>query len=91
MLSVGIALMAGPQVLMLDEPSLGLSPKVVDDLFDDLKRLATDQNLSILLVEQAVTKALHLADWAYVMKSGRVISDSSAADLRSSGSLWGLF
>ncbi len=91
MLSLGIALMASPKLLLLDEPSLGLAPVVVDQLFDDLRRLADEDGLSVLLVEQSVAKALRVSDEAYVMRSGRVIARESAAELAARPSLWDLF
>lgn len=90
-LSLAIALMAGPRVLLLDEPSLGLAPNVVDRLFSDLRSLADEQGMSILLVEQNVAKALALADDAYVMRSGRIIEHAPASELAARDSLWELF
>lgn len=91
MLSLGIALMASPTLLLLDEPSLGLAPNVVDQLFEDLKSLAREDDLAVLLVEQSVAKALSVADDAYVMRSGRIISHERASDLAARESLWELF
>lgn len=91
MLSLGIALMASPTLLLLDEPSLGLAPNIVDQLFDDLRALARDDGLAVLLVEQSVAKALAVADEAYVMRSGRIIAHERAAELAARGSLWDLF
>ncbi|WP_205789055.1 ABC transporter ATP-binding protein [Microbacterium sp. CPCC 204701] len=91
MLSLAIALMTDPSVLLLDEPSLGLSPVLVDQLFDDLRILANERGIAVLLVEQAVHKALSVADYAYVIRSGRVIAHEPAAILARSASLWELF
>ncbi len=91
MLSLGIALMSSPTLLLLDEPSLGLAPNIVDQLFDDLRVLAREDNLAVLLVEQSVAKALNAADDAYVMRSGRIIAHEPAAQLASRESLWELF
>jgi len=71
MLAVGRALMADPKLLMLDEPSLGLAPMVVDQIFDILKMLRSD-GLTILLVEQHAEEALKLADYGYIMGVGKV-------------------
>lgn len=91
MLSLGIALMASPSLLLLDEPSLGLAPNIVDQLFGDLRALARDDNLAVLLVEQSVAKALNAADDAYVMRSGRIIAHEPASELAARESLWELF
>ncbi len=91
MLSLGIAMMSNPSVLLLDEPSLGLSPVVVDDLFRTLRHLADASGMAILLVEQSVTKALAIADDAYVMRLGRIIAHESARTLAAEYSMWSLF
>lgn len=91
MLSLAIALMSDPGLLLLDEPSLGLAPKVVDDLFADLRRLADETGMGILLVEQSVAKALTIADDVHVVQSGRVIVHESAAEFAARDSWWGLF
>ncbi|WP_183097341.1 ABC transporter ATP-binding protein [Nocardioides pelophilus] len=91
MLSLGIALMSSPSLLLLDEPSLGLAPNVVDKLFADLRELADATGLSVLLIEQAVAKALSVADHAYAMRSGRIIADAPADRMSSEMSLWELF
>lgn len=91
MLSLGIALMSSPRLLLLDEPSLGLAPVVVDQLFRDLRVLADEEGLSVLLVEQSIAKALAVSDHAYVMRSGRIIAEESASALAGRSSLWELF
>lgn len=73
MLAISRALMAYPKLLLLDEPSTGLSPILVAELFRVLKDLRTTLKTSILLVEQNVREALHIADRAYVMKAGRIV------------------
>ena len=83
MVAIGRALMARPRLLLLDEPSLGLAPVVVDEVFDALARIA-GQGVSILLVEQDVERALTLAGRAYLLIEGRVAAAGSAADLRDS-------
>uniref|UniRef100_UPI0031E58F17 ABC transporter ATP-binding protein n=1 Tax=Nonomuraea soli TaxID=1032476 RepID=UPI0031E58F17 len=80
MLAVGRALMSAPRLLVLDEPSLGLAPLKVAELFGYIKRLHTERGLSVLLVEQQAATALNLADRAYVLERGRVaISGTSDA------------
>ena len=81
MLAIGRALMANPRLLLLDEPSMGLAPILVDRIFDtivDLKR----NGLTILLVEQNARAALAIADRAYVLETGRVTLSGAAADIR---------
>jgi branched-chain amino acid transport system ATP-binding protein len=91
MLSLGLALMSSPRLLMLDEPSLGLAPALVIDIFDRIRKLADDEGLSVLLLEQNVGQALRIADRAYVMRSGRVILEESAAEMRTRENFWDLF
>ena len=80
MLALGRALMSEPKLLMLDEPSLGLAPAIVDQLYDTLKRLHAD-GLTLLLAEQSVPLALEIADHAYVLQTGRTVLSGKAADL----------
>ena len=82
-LAIGRALMSAPKLLLLDEPSLGLAPQVVDDIFDLLLRLKA-QGLTILLVEQDAVAALDVADRAYVMVNGRIMMKGPAAELAAS-------
>ena len=86
MLAIGRSLMARPTLLLLDEPSLGLAPIVVDQIFELLQRLR-DEGTTILLVEQNVHRALEIADRAYVLASGRVESEGAAAVLRASADI----
>ncbi len=83
MLAVAQALMREPRLLMLDEPSLGLAPAVIDQLFDAIV-LLRDQGTAVLLVEQMVERALQIADTAYVMQNGRVIGHGPTHELRDS-------
>ena len=83
MLAVAQALMREPRLLMLDEPSLGLAPAVIDQLLDAVVRLR-DEGTTILLVEQMVERALQLADTAYVLQNGRVIGHGAARELQGS-------
>ena len=82
MLALGRALMSEPKLLMLDEPSLGLAPTIVDQLYDALERLH-DEGLTMLLAEQSVPLALQIADHAYVLQTGRTVLDGPAAALES--------
>ncbi len=80
MLTVARALMAEPKMLMIDEPSLGLAPKFVKAIFDVVESIK-EQGVTVLLVEQNVTKCLQIADRAYVLENGRVVLEGRGADL----------
>lgn len=80
MLAVARGIMSEPRLLMVDEPSLGLAPKVVMDVFKALKALH-DRGVTLLLVEQNVTNTLQIADKAYVMEQGRIILQGASAEL----------
>ena len=80
MLALGRALMSAPRLLMLDEPSLGLAPTVVEQLYDTLERLH-GEGLTLLLAEQSVPLALEIADYAYVLQTGRTVLEGPAEDL----------
>ena len=80
MLAVGRALMAKPRLLMLDEPSLGLAPRIVREIFHIIVELKR-RGVSILLVEQNARAALQIADYAYVLETGEVVLDGSAGAL----------
>jgi branched-chain amino acid transport system ATP-binding protein len=82
MLAIGRALMARPKVMLLDEPSLGLAPLLVDEIFDIIRRLNRDEKLTVLLVEQNAAMALTIADHGYVMENGRIVLEGPAASLR---------
>lgn len=82
MLAVARALMLRPKLLMLDEPTLGLAPKVVDEMFSYLDRLHREEGLTILLVEQAAARALELAGRSYLMGAGKVVATGNAAEMR---------
>lgn len=82
MLVIGRAMMAAPSLMMLDEPSLGLAPMVVEQIYDIIKKFNNDRKTSILLVEQNVRVALNTAHYGYVMENGRVVLDGSADYLK---------
>ena len=81
MVAVARALIGMPKLLILDEPSLGLAPNIVDDILNVAKTLAKESNISVLLVEQDITKALAAADRGYVIENGRVALSGSAEEL----------
>jgi branched-chain amino acid transport system ATP-binding protein len=84
MLAIGRALMSGPRLLLVDEPSLGLSPLLVEQVFDALAALNKQAGLSVLLVEQNMNAALDVASRAYVMQSGAIALSGTAAELAAS-------
>lgn len=81
MLALGRAMLIKPKLLMLDEPSLGLAPLIVEELFTFIKRLNAEEGMSILLVEQNARKALEVASYGYVMENGKIVFDAPAVDL----------
>ena len=80
MLAVGRALMANPKLIMMDEPSLGLAPIVVNEIFEIIKRV-NEQGTTVLLVEQNANMALHIADKAYVIENGRITIEGTGKEL----------
>ena len=84
MLAIGRGLMANPKIMLLDEPSLGLSPILVQEIFGILKRLNSEQNMTMMLVEQNANAALDLAHHGYVMEVGRIVMDGPAQALMQS-------
>ena len=82
MLSMAKALLANPRLLVLDEPSLGLSPMLMQENFDALRELNRDFGIAILAIEQNARVALDIASYGYVMESGRVVYDGPAEQLR---------
>ncbi|MAU02135.1 MAG: ABC transporter ATP-binding protein [Anaerolineaceae bacterium] len=82
MVVIGRALMAKPRLMLLDEPSLGLAPILVKNIFDIIKQINEESGVSILLVEQNANVALNTAQYAYVMENGRIVLDGSAVQLR---------
>jgi len=87
MLAVSRALMLRPRLLLLDEPSFGLAPLVVQDIFRIMRGINTDEGVSVLLVEQNAALALELADRAYVLETGQVVISGSAAEVGSNESV----
>jgi branched-chain amino acid transport system ATP-binding protein len=87
MLSVGRALMANPRLLVLDEPSLGLSPVLVAEMMRALKRICSEMQVSLLLVEQNARAALKIADYVYVLERGRVVVSGTSVDISSSSTI----
>lgn len=82
MLALGRALMSSPKLLMLDEPSLGLAPMLVDQVFDIVRQINREQGTTVLLIEQNANEALLHADRGYVLENGRVTIEGPAAELR---------
>ncbi len=82
MLAIGRALMAHPKLIMLDEPSLGLAPLLVAEIFEIIQRINRERGTTILLVEQNARLALEAAHYAYIMENGRIVLDGSPADLK---------
>jgi len=81
MLAIGRALMAKPKLLMLDEPSLGLAPLLVKEIFAFIKRINTEMGLTVLVIEQNARRALEVADHGYIMEQGRIVLEGSAQEL----------
>jgi branched-chain amino acid transport system ATP-binding protein len=82
MCAIGRALMANPKMILLDEPSMGLAPQIVEEIFEIVRRLNQDEGVSFLLAEQNTNIALRYADYGYVLENGRVVMDGAAKELR---------
>ena len=82
MLAIARALLANPELILLDEPSLGLSPKLTQEIFNIVLRINRERGTSILLVEQNANMALHVADYGYVLESGRIVMEGICERLR---------
>jgi branched-chain amino acid transport system ATP-binding protein len=82
MCAIGRALMTNPSIVLLDEPSMGLAPQLVEEVFNIVRDLNTKEKVTFLLAEQNTNMALKYADYGYIMESGRVVMDGAAADLR---------
>lgn len=81
MLAIGRALMCEPKLLLLDEPSLGMAPVIVDELFDTIQRIHREKKLPILLVEQNAYSALEISDTGYVLELGKIVKSDSSKNL----------
>ena len=81
MLAIARGLASSPRLLLLDEPSMGLAPIIVDMIFERIQQVHKDKKLTIVLVEQRVVEALELCDWAYVLDVGRCVADGPPAQL----------
>ncbi|KKJ77375.1 branched-chain amino acid ABC transporter ATP-binding protein [Kiloniella litopenaei] len=81
MLAIGRALMARPDLIMMDEPSMGLSPLLVKEVFGIIKRMNEELGISVLLVEQNANMALRAADYGYIMENGKIVLDGTAEEL----------
>ncbi len=82
MMVIGCALMSRPKVMLLDEPSLGLAPLLVKEIFQIIKRINSEKNTSILLVEQNVITSLDIAEYGYIMENGRIVLDGPSDKLK---------
>ncbi len=87
MLAIGRALMARPRAMLLDEPSLGLAPLLVEEIFEIIQRLTREEELTVLLVEQNAAMALAIAEHGYVMENGRIVLDGPAPALRANADI----
>ena len=83
MCAIGRAMMAKPSMILLDEPSMGLAPQIVEEIFEIVKDLNTKENVSFLLAEQNTMVALRYADFGYILENGRVVMEGEAQDLAS--------
>ena len=81
MCAIGRALMANPKMVLLDEPSMGLAPQIVEEVFEIVKDLNTKEGVTFLLAEQNTNMALRYADYGYILESGRIVMDGAASDL----------
>ncbi|WP_447769904.1 ABC transporter ATP-binding protein [Pseudomonas kilonensis] len=87
MIAIGRALMAKPQLVLLDEPSMGLAPQIVEEIFEIVRQLNQHDGVSFLIAEQNINVALRYAHYGYVLESGRVVSEGSAEQLAARGDL----
>ena len=82
MCAIGRALMSNPSVILLDQPSMGLAPQIVEEVFEIIKDLNQKEGVTFLVAEQNTNMALQYADYGYIMESGRIVMDGAAAELR---------
>lgn len=83
MLAIGRGLVSKPQVLLLDEPSLGLAPIIVQEIFRVIRQIHEEEGVAILLVEQNARKALNVARYGYILELGKVVIEGPSSDLKS--------
>jgi len=81
MCAIGRALMASPKMVLLDEPSMGLAPQIVEEVFEIVRDLNTKERVTFLLAEQNTNMALRYADYGYILENGRVVMDGAAREL----------
>ena len=81
MLAIGRALMTQPKLIIFDEPSLGLAPKIVQEVLDTIRKLNTNRGLTVLLIEQNVAASLEISSRAYVLENGRVVLSGDARNV----------
>ena len=81
MLAIGRALMANPKIILMDEPSMGLSPLLVNEVFNIIKKLNNELGITILLVEQNARLALNISSRAYIMENGKIVLEGFSKDL----------
>jgi branched-chain amino acid transport system ATP-binding protein len=82
MMAIGRALMSRPKMILLDEPSMGLAPQLVEEIYDIVKNLNQNEEVSFLLAEQNTNIALRYATYGYILENGRVVMDGKAEDLK---------
>ncbi|HSX83615.1 MAG TPA: ATP-binding cassette domain-containing protein, partial [Candidatus Saccharimonadia bacterium] len=87
MLAIGRGLMSRPKLMLLDEPSLGLAPMLVEEIFEIVQRLNRQEGMTVLLVEQNATMALTIAHYGYIMENGRVVLDGTASTLQNNADI----
>src|SRR5690606_21597653 len=90
MLAIGMSLMSDPKMLMLDEPSIGLAPVIVENLMNSIREIVERFGISVLLVEQNVTQGLRIADRVYAMKMGEIVGEEDAKSV-DMDKLWHMF
>ncbi|MCE4602781.1 MAG: ABC transporter ATP-binding protein [Desulfurococcales archaeon] len=82
MLAIGLALLARPRLMLLDEPSLGLAPKIVSQVYESIKLMHENEGITMILADQNAVKALDIADYGYIMENGRIVTEGPAQILR---------
>ncbi len=82
MLAIGLALLAKPELILLDEPSLGLAPKIVSQVYESIKLMHENEGISMILADQNAVKTLEIADYGYIMENGRIVTEGPAEVLR---------